>query len=119
MARCSSIPRATFTPCRPTPRRHVDRRVIALSNLDRADRVAWRRTRPAADLLGFASLVLFCVLIKPAVPLEHFGIRLDDPIEGHSHLPWPGKDLRVLNRRFVLNVIAVDGGIAFHHMQSV
>ena len=55
---------------------------------------------------------IFAVLVEPAVPLHHFEVLVDDAIERHAHLPWPREHVRVLDGRFVLNVIAVDGGVA-------
>src|SRR4051794_40295887 len=70
--------------------------------------------RPRHDerLLGDGVLVFLAVLIEPAVPLEHFGRLIDDSVERHADLPGPGKDVRVLDGRFVLDVIAVDRGVA-------
>ena len=56
---------------------------------------AFRRT-----LLRNRVFVFLAVLIEPAIPLEHFGVLVDDPIERHADLPRPREHVRILDGRF-------------------
>src|SRR6188768_1935634 len=54
-----------------------------------------------------------------ASELENLRIGLDAAIEGHAHLPWPGKDLGILDRHLVVERVGAPSGEAFHHVQRI
>src|SRR5262245_56121241 len=69
------------------------------------------------ELLRNRVLVFLAVLIEATIPLEHFRISVDDPVERHADFPWPREYARVLHRRFVLEVIAIDRRVALADVQ--
>src|ERR1041384_7705255 len=57
-------------------------------------------------------LVLFSLNVIATVPLEHAEVSVDESIERHAHLPRAGEHLRIVDRHFVLDVIAIDRRVA-------
>src|SRR5262249_48604421 len=68
-------------------------------------------------LLGNRVLVFLAVLVEPAIPLEHFEVLVDVAIEDEVHFPGLREDVGILNRRFILDVIAIDGRVALNHVR--
>src|SRR5688500_6153374 len=56
---------------------------------------------------------------RHAVELDQLDVRLDTTIDGKADLPGPGKDLGILDRSLVANVVRTGGRVAFDHTEGV
>src|SRR5215510_982607 len=54
-----------------------------------------------------------------ALEIHNLRVLLLTPVKRHAHFPWPGKDLRIVDRRFVLDDIGARPGVSLDDVKRI